>query len=303
MSRPDVAEVRALQMSGWAQSSSLRLSSSHCQIQAIPISAGISIVLVYRILLNLDQEVDLIWVRFYSALNTSEALHLIQVRIVPEENETTLWNGKLLIIEDLCRVITVSTAESRRTMSNNSAPHHLLIICVASIILGQSIFMYGLIFGVHAMMVQRVCAMYGMAPNVRAFLIVCFATVQLVNAVAFITLMATMYYVDNSLPTQPTETCTWAFPTVTSKIIAISRWARAGLETILLVMALYQAVVHLRDRFRGTQFNLDTFVAILARDHIFYVIVASMSWTVDASSFLGTYPEVLFLFISVLKDE
>jgi len=175
-------------------------------------------------------------------------------------------------------------------------------LCVASIILDQSIFMYGLIFGVHAMMVQRVCAMYGMAQNVRIFLTVCFATVQVVNAVAFITIMSTMYYVGNSL-----QTCTWAFPAVTSIIIISSRCARAGLETILLGMALYQTVVHLRDRFRGTQFNLDTFVTILARDHIFYVVVASMSWTVDASSFLGTYPEALMgngpwlIFLSVVS--
>ncbi|EIW83857.1 hypothetical protein CONPUDRAFT_142393 [Coniophora puteana RWD-64-598 SS2] len=214
-----------------------------------------SVLSVYRFLLNLDQEIDLVW----KGKNSKSSMTLYGI----------LTYGGIL------QAIFVSLP----MLGNNKLSQN---VSLANVSMSMAILPAVLTFGLSAMMTSRVYAMYGRSRRVLVFLGTCFATTQTLNIVATVVLLVTMGV---TVAEESPGVCYFTFPLYADWLVIASAIAICANEVMLLFMVVYSMIVSLRDGLSGPLWSLNTLLSIVARDHVFYFLIASLNWIVQMISY------------------
>jgi len=139
-----------------------------------------------------------------------------------------------------------------------------------------------------AMMTLRVCAIWGRSRRVTTFLWTCFCAAQ---SASIVTAVLGCYRVKIQVPVQlPIPgwgSCSWYISDRAAKLIAASNFAASGYEFILVLLALYCFLKHIREGHQSSQLTLKTFFGVIVRDNTIYFLTCFCALVLSAVSYLN----------------
>ncbi|EIW83784.1 hypothetical protein CONPUDRAFT_70731 [Coniophora puteana RWD-64-598 SS2] len=196
---------------------------------------GLSSLTLYRILLNMDQEVDLIWVGVqYQRIIKNLTSSKYQKR------------GSSKSMKLLYAVVTYGALLEA-----------LFVLCLAIISMEQGALNVVVIMGLNG-----------------------------ISVAAFVAMMIVMKVEVSESVAPLGHACGYSFPYKLVWVELGSNFAISAYETILLALALCRATWHIRNGYAGSLWSLNTLLAMMTRDHVFYFIVSFLAWGISAASYL-----------------
>ncbi|EIW83778.1 hypothetical protein CONPUDRAFT_70726 [Coniophora puteana RWD-64-598 SS2] len=254
----------------------------------------------YVLVLNLDEEVEFIWrvpakrsLLLYVLLTYGGALNLIYqrnelinilhprkdlacVRIKPQSiSQHAISNKHIYQLPTAPSIeFEYKLSSDTNTISGKAA------VVFDGVILGSLLLPSGL----NGMLALRVYAMYSQSKKICAFLIVCFAIVQVINLAGSLGLIIGVNFFPLASGCLFVETSA-AF--VLQLIVDITNCLY---EVVLLVLALHRTFKDQVANITSSWRSFNTLWSILIRDNIFYFLFATLNWALTASSWIPNIP-------------
>ncbi|EIW83721.1 hypothetical protein CONPUDRAFT_70680 [Coniophora puteana RWD-64-598 SS2] len=152
-----------------------------------------------------------------------------------------------------------------------SSIERLIISRLTYVYLGQLALPKATILGLKIMMTSRAYAMYGGSKKVLIFLVVAFLSYQGFNIPATIFLLIKInVVVITAIPYH----CGYEVSESAAFLELASNLLACAYEVALLVMVLCHTVLGFRASYGNKMWKFDTFMSIMARDHVFYFAIS-----------------------------
>ncbi|EIW83724.1 hypothetical protein CONPUDRAFT_70683 [Coniophora puteana RWD-64-598 SS2] len=156
--------------------------------------------------------------------------------------------------------------------------------CWPIVALGDVIIPNILIALLNAMMGFRVYAIYGRSNTILIVISACYIITQALT-------ISEVYVAISSLTVG--ANCEYGFSSRLGWLTVASAVEMCGYDIILLVMVLYCAIRHMESGHDSSLWTFNTFIALLARDHVFYILFSLLAMGTSMPSYIPSFQNMV----------